>query len=303
MHAGLDQRPGLVSVHQLEGIAIELEAHRAEVDGLAADHPRRPGGARQHGEHAQAQGGILRVVAFLGHGLEGQALQAVAGKDGAGLVLVGGGLAATQVVVVHGRQIVVHQRIGMDQLDRAGGAVGAGLVTIQCFAGGVDQQRADALATVHHAVAHGLVEPLELRQRRDEEGFEAAVDALLTAFLVVADHHASGSDSKGLPAGCRRVPAGSAPSARPGSAQPGSRGSGRCPVRSRSASLPATARRSPGVPPAVAARRGIVRNRGQLSCGPWREPVVGGESETGATLAKKRQWQPQVCPRDVYQPP
>ena len=35
-------------------------------------------------------------------------------------------LATAQVVVVHGRQVVVDQGIGVDQLHRTGGAIGAG---------------------------------------------------------------------------------------------------------------------------------------------------------------------------------
>src|SRR5690606_6475683 len=99
-------------------------------------------------------------------------------------------------VVVHGRQVVMHQRIGVDQLDRAGGAIGLGRITFECFAGGVDQQRAHALAAVHHAVAHGLVETFELWTGRDEEGVQAVVDARLAALLI--GDHASGSTSKGV---------------------------------------------------------------------------------------------------------
>src|SRR5471030_855683 len=54
------------------------------------------------------------------------------------------------------------------------------------------------------------------------------------------------------------------PSVRPEPAPPGNRGSDRCLARKRSASLPATVRRSPVAPPAFAGRRGIVRNPVQL---------------------------------------
>jgi hypothetical protein len=49
-----------------------------------------------------------------------QGLQGVPRQDRGGLVegLVAGGPAAPQVVVVHGRQVVVDQRIGVDQLHR-----------------------------------------------------------------------------------------------------------------------------------------------------------------------------------------
>ena len=60
-----------------------------------------------------------------GQDCEGQGLEGVAGEDGGGLVegLVAGRAAAAQVVVVHGREVVMDQGIGVDQLDGAGGAV------------------------------------------------------------------------------------------------------------------------------------------------------------------------------------
>ena len=52
---------------------------------------------------------------------EGQ--QAVAGQDRRRLVerLVGGRLAAAQIVIVHRRQVVVHQRIAMHAFERGAG--------------------------------------------------------------------------------------------------------------------------------------------------------------------------------------
>lgn len=41
-HAGFDQGASLVPVHVFKGALVELEAHRAQVDGLAADHARWP---------------------------------------------------------------------------------------------------------------------------------------------------------------------------------------------------------------------------------------------------------------------
>ena len=53
--------------------------------------------------------------------LEGQRLQGVAREDGCGFVelAVAGRPAAAQVVVVHGRQVVVDQRVGVDHFHRA----------------------------------------------------------------------------------------------------------------------------------------------------------------------------------------
>ncbi len=54
-----------------------------------------------------------------GQHLEGAGLQRVAGQDGDGLAKghVAGGLAAAQVVVVEGRQVVVDERVGVEHLE------------------------------------------------------------------------------------------------------------------------------------------------------------------------------------------
>ncbi|MNV82786.1 hypothetical protein D3C71_1765420 [compost metagenome] len=73
---------------------------------------------------------------------------------------MGGRAAATQIVVVHCRQVVVDQRIGVDQFDRNGRCIQAGILGAEQMAGGVDQQWAHALAAAEGRVAHGLVQAL-----------------------------------------------------------------------------------------------------------------------------------------------
>ena len=62
----------------------------------------------------------------LGQDLEGQRLQGFAGQDRGRLVegLVHGRAAASQIVVVHGGQIVVDEGIAMQELDGGAGAHG-----------------------------------------------------------------------------------------------------------------------------------------------------------------------------------
>ena len=61
----------------------------------------------------------------LGQDLEGAGLERVAGEDGGGFVEgdVHGGAAAAQGVVVHRRQVVVHERIRVHQFDRGRGRI------------------------------------------------------------------------------------------------------------------------------------------------------------------------------------
>ena len=110
-----------------------------------------------------------------------QGLQGIARQDGCAFIegLVYGGLATTQVVVIHGGQVVVDQRVGVDQLDgRRGGVQGV----VFCSQGAprqIDQQRAQALAAHQQAVAHGCLQARldggpRLEQRR-QGGIDAGV--------------------------------------------------------------------------------------------------------------------------------
>jgi len=94
--------------------------------------------------------------------LECARLQRIAGEDGGGFVEgdVHGGLAAAQVVVVHRRQVVVHQRIGVDQFHRDGGRMQRGFVRLQQRAAGIDEQGTHALAASQDGVAHGGMQAL-----------------------------------------------------------------------------------------------------------------------------------------------
>ncbi len=92
--------------------------------------------------------------------IEGLGLQGIAGENGGGLVegAVAGGAAAAQVVIVHGRQIVMHQRVGVDEFHRAGRDIETPRRRADGRAGGVYQERAHTLAATEHRIAHGLVQ-------------------------------------------------------------------------------------------------------------------------------------------------
>ena len=77
-----------------------------------------------------------------GQHLEGHGLQAVADQQGGRFVVldVAGRAAAAQHVVVHARQVVVDQRIGVDHFDGAGDDVEASGCGIGQFAGGEGEQ-------------------------------------------------------------------------------------------------------------------------------------------------------------------
>ena len=96
----------------------------------------------------------------MGQDVEGQRLQRITGQDGAGLAecLVAAGLATAQIIIIHRRQVVVDQRIGVNELDCAGRAIQNLTPAPDGLAAGIDQRRPDAFAAVEYRIAHGPVQ-------------------------------------------------------------------------------------------------------------------------------------------------
>ena len=117
-----------------------------QVGHLPGDHARRP---RRPGQLADQLHRQRRIVHPVGEDLEGERQEAVARQNRGRLVkgLVAGRPAAPQIVVVHRRQIVVDERIGVDHLDRGGGDPCVGVVVSgDQLAAPQDQGRANPLA-------------------------------------------------------------------------------------------------------------------------------------------------------------
>src|SRR5208282_6745688 len=88
---------------------------RLQVNHLSSHHPSY--GPNGMGEFTDdLQGALRSAIGSAGNGLKSKRQQSVAGKNRGGLAEnhVGSGLAAPQVVVVEGRQIVVNQRVRVD---------------------------------------------------------------------------------------------------------------------------------------------------------------------------------------------
>jgi len=133
---------------------------------LTADQSGRCRGTADDLDHAQLSSDEIGLSAsrLARQQGEGFCLKAVAREDGDPVAVdhMQGRAAAAQRVVVHGREVVVNQRICMDELDRARGG--------QCrlsrrsqavpahprdgVSGGERQDRAQPLAAGEYAVAH-----------------------------------------------------------------------------------------------------------------------------------------------------
>ena len=158
------------------GVQVAVGGH---VEELAAHHPADARGGRQlarAGEHVGRLAGLLgeRQPQRLGE-------QAVAGEDRHVLAErhVAGGLAAAQVVVVHGRQVVVDERVGVDHLDRRRERQHVLGVAPERLGRGQGQHRPDALAARQQRVAHGLHQPRDARLVAEAQLLEVVVHPLL----------------------------------------------------------------------------------------------------------------------------
>ncbi len=122
---------------------------------------------------------MLRV-AVVGEYFECQRLQRIPGEDGHRFAEghMAGGPAAAQLIIVHRRQIVVDQGVGVDQLHRTGRRIQRRPRVAAKLAAGVDQQRAQAFASAEHGMAHRLMKQLRGRVGTRQHLLERALRPL-----------------------------------------------------------------------------------------------------------------------------
>ena len=113
------------------------------------------------------------------HAEEGVGLQGVAGEDGRGLVksFVIGGTAAAQIVIVHGRKVIVDEGIGMHHLYTAGKGQNIFRIRPEKRGRGKAEHGPQTLASGKETVKHGLPEAF----RRPRVG-NAAPEVLFNEF-------------------------------------------------------------------------------------------------------------------------
>src|SRR3989442_566939 len=195
-----DERGRLARVDVIERLGADRLALGLDVHDLPADHAVGAGRLRDLRHHVGNDPRVRRAVDVAGDQPERVREQRVAGQDGHRLAehLVIGEPAAAIVVVVHRGQVVVDQRIRMDQLERARRGQHALGHAADGLAAGDDENGAQALAARHHAVAHGPVDRRRWRVLRREDTVERLVDeapAVVDVRLEVEVAHASRSGS------------------------------------------------------------------------------------------------------------
>ena len=126
--AGGDEGAGFGAVDLLDELGGGLVVFGLDVDDLAADHAGRDAGGGSYAG-ADGEGEVVEDGddgggwgGEIGDDLEGEVLEGVAGEDGDGFSegYVAGGLAAAEVVVVEGGEVVVDEGVGVGHFD--GGA-------------------------------------------------------------------------------------------------------------------------------------------------------------------------------------
>jgi hypothetical protein len=177
-------------IRSIQTTCSAADIHREVVDLPA--HERCP--ARGPGEHETGPTSD-RSRQPSGQGLKGQRLERVAAEDRRRLVegAVAGGAAAPQVVIVHRREVVVDERVGVDQLDgngrRRSGLPGRRFVVSSAGPRGPERQgRPQPFARREHGVTHGLRQPRRNVGMVGERGREPRFDELPDACQARRDN-------------------------------------------------------------------------------------------------------------------
>ena len=174
----LNKRAGFVRLKQVKLFNAYLPALSAKVDYLTADHAVHADSFCQHGNEHDSR---LRRDNALSRGVcdsfKSQRIQSVASKQSGCLTVsfMTTRLAASEIVVVHTRQIVVYQRKSVYQLDGASGLHQPRSVSAAHTAKFQHEYRAQALAARRQRIVHRFADFLAQRRLFSSEFFQLLV--------------------------------------------------------------------------------------------------------------------------------
>ena len=166
---GANERAGFAAVNGLQLRQGEGFAGRGHVAHLPANHPRPTGGVGKGLDLRQPGRGRKRTVR---QQRESKGVQRIPGEDGGGLIksAVRAGTTTTQVVIVHRRQVVVNERVGVDGLNRAGGGINTIRRHAEIVCRCIKQRRAQPLAATKGCITHGVGKTLARRRQDTAQG-------------------------------------------------------------------------------------------------------------------------------------
>ena len=153
--------------------------------------PTKAGGMGKLADKGKPGFGADRGAAR-GEELEGQRQQRIAGQDRRGLIksAMERRLAAPEFIVIHRGQVVMDERIAVDEFERAARALRLGLVAVEERSRCADEIGPDALAAAERRITHGVEEPIlimrvepslgrgERRRLADQEPVESGLGTL-----------------------------------------------------------------------------------------------------------------------------
>ena len=160
-----DQRAGLHPLQTGDRADVESLMFGDQIDHLAADHASGAGRSGKAATSSQRTAGSPCVSGWASTSKAAvnspsPASTAVASSNSLWQV----GAAAAQIAVVHRRQIVVDERIGMHHLDRRRDLQRAASRHPEKLSAGQHQERAQPLARRQRRIAHRVINPrLEVR--------------------------------------------------------------------------------------------------------------------------------------------
>jgi hypothetical protein len=154
---GANERTGFGAVNIFEHAFVAGFTFSFEVGNLAADHAAI--GADGFGDHSEDSKAALGLDGRHGESLEGESEQGIAGEDRGSFAenFVVGGLTATQIVVVEGGEIIVNQRISVNQFESAADFDGSIGLRRKDSRGFQTEDGANAFAAGENAVTHSGV--------------------------------------------------------------------------------------------------------------------------------------------------
>ena len=165
---GTNQRPGFHPVHLPKRCKVNLHAHALQVDHLPAAHPL---GAAGKGEFSDQVNNLAGIDRQLGQAPKRLGLQRIAREHRLGIseLNVARGLAAAQHIIVHARQVIMNQGIGVNELNGDCSLVADAERSSGQAAGSIDKEGANPLSAAQNGIAHGFIQslkpPLLLGQR------------------------------------------------------------------------------------------------------------------------------------------
>ena len=107
---------------------------------------------------------------------------------------VGGRLSAAQGIVIQGRQVIVNQRVRMQDLDRQGREQSGLAVPADGLRGRQAENRTDPLPAGEHAVTHGFMDHGRPCRDPGQAFFQGPIDPLFLFFQVLFNIHGTPTD-------------------------------------------------------------------------------------------------------------